>query len=239
MSALSTTAIKDGHQGHASAHTYTNVASTLDAERADRISRLAGLERVATLRGVTPHMPPGSATNHQQQPSGYFDHVGTRMGKERSTVGSASATESAEGRTTWTSGSEIFEADKMSEDQDEEMGSTAGLSDEGDASLVGFGEAASSAVSGIVSKGDVIRSQSGKGSPVIVNRISVDEGTSIQPVRKSILADAESLMQGTQEEHKDTPGNMNAKAWQRERAGNGAGIREEGYGSGNFSLQGR
>jgi hypothetical protein len=58
--------------------------------------------------------------------------------KERSTVGSASATGSAGGRTTWASGSDVaFDGDKMSEDG---VSSVAGMSDE--ASLVGFGEAA-------------------------------------------------------------------------------------------------
>lgn len=62
-------------------------------------------------------------------------------------MGSASATGSAAGRTrTWASGSDI--ADKMSEDPDDGVSSSGGLSDEGNASLVGFGEAASSTISG-------------------------------------------------------------------------------------------
>ena len=164
LSALSTTAIKDGHQGHAPPHghhhhhTSSNASNssttTLDAERADRISRLAGLERVATVRqGAT-----GPTTNQSQvsgpaaisgtQPPGYFDSTGTpMMGKERSTVGSASATGSAGGRTTWASGSDVYDHDKMSEDDV----SSTGFSDEGNASLVGFGETASSTISGPVS----------------------------------------------------------------------------------------
>lgn len=66
-------------------------------------------------------------------------------------MGSASATGSIGGRTTWASGSDVYEADKMSEDQDDGVSSTGGFSDEGNASLVGFGEGASSTISGPVS----------------------------------------------------------------------------------------
>lgn len=45
----------------------------------------------------------------------------------------------------------MYEPDKMSEDPDDGVSSSAGLSDEGNASLVGFGEAASSTISGPVS----------------------------------------------------------------------------------------
>ena len=50
---------------------------------------------------------------------------------------------------TWASGSDVHEADKMSEG--DRTSSSAGLSDEGNASLVGFGEGASSTVSGPIS----------------------------------------------------------------------------------------
>lgn len=147
LSALSTTAIKDGHQGqplphgrhaHHSPNTSMTSTTTLEAERADRISRLAGLERVATARagasGQTPTAPSVAYT------PGYFD---TASGlKERSTVGSASATGSVGARTTWASGSDAFEGDKMSE-ADDGASSVGNISDEGDASLVGFGEGAS------------------------------------------------------------------------------------------------
>jgi hypothetical protein len=150
LSALSTTAIKDGHQGHTFPHHHhhssrdsTNSATTLDAERADRISRLAGLERVATVRpSQSSNLNPGSASN---PPPGYFDNVPPQV-KERSTVGSASATGSAGGLTTWASGSIDYDADKMSEDQDDGVSSNGGFSDE-NASLVGFGEGAGSTVS--------------------------------------------------------------------------------------------
>jgi len=69
-------------------------------------------------------------------------------------VGTASATGSVGGKTTWASESMDYEnADKMSEDQDEGDGvsSTGGFSDEDKASLVGFGEGAGSTVSGPVS----------------------------------------------------------------------------------------
>ncbi|MCJ1318636.1 hypothetical protein MMC15_003966 [Xylographa vitiligo] len=132
--------------------------NTLDAERADRISRLAGLERVATARqgsgGFGSSLAPSSTSGPVMQlpPPGYFDNAGNFLGKERSTVGSASATGSVGGRTTWADGSDVYDADKMSEDQDDGI-SSAGLSDEGNASLVGFGEAAST-TSGPVSNPD-------------------------------------------------------------------------------------
>lgn len=195
MSALSTTAIKDGHQGHAPPHNHTHTISscstsstnTLDAERADRISRLAGLERVATLRGTAAHLTPGASAVQQQQqqpPPGYFDNIGHSQGKERSTVGSASATGSAGARTTWASGSDMYEADKMSEDQEDGVSSSAGLSDEGNASLVGFGETASSTISGPVSKSSMIRSTSGFGSPAPAKATTMDEGSPMQSVQE-------------------------------------------------------
>ncbi|KAF7508566.1 hypothetical protein GJ744_009115 [Endocarpon pusillum] len=151
LSALSTTAIKDGHQGHTLPHGHhhhsvrdsTSSNNTLDAERADRISRLAGLERVATVRpSQSSNLNPGSGPN---PPPGYFDNAPPQV-KERSTVGSASATGSVGGRTTWASGSIDYDADKMSEDQDDGVSSNGGFSDE-NASLVGFGEGAGSTVS--------------------------------------------------------------------------------------------
>ena len=144
LSALSVVAIKDGATGHGGRGAASS-ANTLEAERADRISRLAGLERVATARNPGGHLAPGA---QQYPPPGYFDN--TPQVKERSTVGSASATGSVGGRTTWASGSVDYDADKMSEDQDD-TSSTGGMSDEDKASLVGFGEGAGSTVSGPVS----------------------------------------------------------------------------------------
>ncbi|KIY02956.1 uncharacterized protein Z520_01421 [Fonsecaea multimorphosa CBS 102226] len=145
LSALSVVAIKDGAMGHGGRGAAAS-ANTLEAERADRISRLAGLERVATSR-PTPlgHLAPGSGPFHGQA----FDNA--PQFKERSTVGSASATGSVGGRTTWASGSVDYDADKMSEDPDDGVSSTGGFSDEDKASLVGFGEGAGSTVSGPVS----------------------------------------------------------------------------------------
>ena len=140
-------ALKDGVQGAAPPHNHTHHTSsastsstnTLDAERADRISRLAGLERVATLRGASQHLPYNTQLNNLPQPPGYFDNTSNI---HRSTVGSASASGSVGGRMTWASESDANETDKMSEDPDDGV-SSAGLSDEGNASLVGFGETAS------------------------------------------------------------------------------------------------
>lgn len=146
LSTLSVIAIKDGAIGHGGRGAASS-ANTLEAERNDRISRLAGLERVATARpGAGGHLAPGSAA---QYASNYIDN--TPLIKERSTVGSASATGSVGGRTTWASGSVDYDADKMSEDQDDGVSSVGGFSDEDKASLVGFGEGAGSTVSGPVS----------------------------------------------------------------------------------------
>ncbi|KAK3053274.1 hypothetical protein LTS18_012172, partial [Coniosporium uncinatum] len=142
MSELSTVAIKDGHRGHLPHH-----HNPMDAERADRISRLAGLERVATARQSS-NLTPGSAMYQQGPAPAYFDQNNQpQIMRERSTVGSASATGSVGGRTTWASGSDVYDPDKMSEDQDNETrnddtSSMGGFSDEGAASLVGFGEGA-------------------------------------------------------------------------------------------------
>ncbi|KAI9928022.1 hypothetical protein ASPWEDRAFT_173669 [Aspergillus wentii DTO 134E9] len=169
LSALSTTAIKDGHQGqplphgrHAHHSSSTSMASTntLEAERADRISRLAGLERVATARAGG--QPPSGTSVPATYTPGYFDSNSGM--KERSTVGSASATGSVGGRTTWASGSDAFDADKMSEDPDDGTSSVGNIS-EGDASLVGFGEGAST-LSGPTSQySGLNRMSSGGGRP--------------------------------------------------------------------------
>ncbi|KAI8939479.1 hypothetical protein NX059_003252 [Plenodomus lindquistii] len=134
MSELSTVAIKDGHRGH-----FPHQRNPAEAERADRISRLAGLERVAVSARNPQGLTPGSAAN---PPPGYFDSNNQpQIFRERSTVGSASATGSVGGRTTWASGSDVYDHDRMSEDQDVETSSVGGFSDEA-ASLVGFGEGA-------------------------------------------------------------------------------------------------
>ena len=160
------------HSSSTASDTSTN---TLDAERADRISRLAGLERVATLRGASQHLPPQPAQGvpQQQQPPGYFDNA-SGTGLHKSTVGSASATGSAGGRNTWASGSDP--GDRMSEDQDDvgDSVSSAGLSEEGNASLVGFGEGAGSTVSGPTSsKG---KDREGVMSPATSMRLQKNDG---------------------------------------------------------------
>lgn len=197
LSALSTTAIKDGHQGHVGHHAHGHAhntssgsdssTNTLDAERADRISRLAGLEPVTFGRGGSSHLaplPPGPT--NPVQGAGYFDNTGIQHGKARSTVGSASATGSVGGRTTWASSSDAHDADKMSEDP-EDASSTAGLSDEGNASLVGFGEGASSTVSGPVSTSARVasgtRAVGGIGSPLAGKHSMRDSGSPMQGVQ--------------------------------------------------------
>ena len=76
----------------------------------------------------------------------------------------------------------MYEGDKMSEDPDDGVSSSAGLSDEGNASLVGFGEAASSTVSGPISS---------SGRTAAVTRGSIASPTT----------PTQSPMQGIQEAH--------------------------------------
>lgn len=182
MSELSTVAIRDGHRGHPHHHSTSRLPpqltesndTTLDAERADRISRLAGLERLSAVRqSSTSSLPPGASATH---PQGFFESpIPPPITKERSTVGSASATGSVGGRTTWASGSDVYDpTDKMSEDQEMDTSSDGGFS-EGNASLVGFGEGASSTVSGPVSTAPGVRlaqRQGGVGSPFNPTKVS-------------------------------------------------------------------
>ncbi|KAL8831357.1 MAG: hypothetical protein Q9191_000913 [Dirinaria sp. TL-2023a] len=206
LSALSTTAIKDGHQGHGASHGHMHTTSsasnsstnTLDAERADRISRLAGLERVATLRGASAHLASGASHTQPPPPLGYFDNTTAPQAKERSTVGSASATGSVGGRTTE---GDVYDADKMSEDQDDGVSSSAGMSDEGNASLVGFGEAASSTISGPTSASARIAagaraSGGGVGSPTTLRQSRPDSASPMQGVQESNPAMLDGISHG-------------------------------------------
>lgn len=201
LSALSTTAIKDGHRGHFPSgptslnrgHQHNPSATSLEAERADRISRLAGLERVSTLRAppqgsggasLSPQTTPTSTTGFppgypatQNLTASYFDSNGQPVAVTKmSTVGTASATESHvgegdDGRTTAgdrdedmlstdtnyreadSVASTSVDPDAMDEDLDGIAERSVGgyedrMSDDGSASLVGFGEGAGSTVSG-------------------------------------------------------------------------------------------
>ncbi|KAI1916099.1 hypothetical protein LOZ58_004387 [Ophidiomyces ophidiicola] len=199
LSALSTTAINDGHQGKLRPHNHRlrrrpsdasdTSTDTLAAERADRISRLAGFERVTASRPSTitssaghHNHPNPSCDDDPQLPSGaspgYFDPSHTQQQhpqqslpahlqlKERSTVGSASATgSSVGGRATAWSGSDVFDHDRLNDDDG--VSSLGGFSDE-NASLVGFGEGANSTTSGPVSSAARVaflsRQSSGVGS---------------------------------------------------------------------------
>ncbi|KAI0150616.1 hypothetical protein GGR57DRAFT_472101 [Xylariaceae sp. FL1272] len=119
LSALSTTAIKDGHRGHAHlalggprGHGHHPSTNSLEAERADRISRLAGLERVSTVRapnqqqGIHVGSPQTTPTSTGYPPNAalapaYFDSNGQPTQRTKmSTVGTASATGSVGARTT-------------------------------------------------------------------------------------------------------------------------------------------
>jgi len=170
MSELSTVAIKDGHRGHLH-HNHTG--APYDAERADRISRLAGLDRVgprnplpnpssvgtSNFEGFTPSR--GTQGQQYGQGAAYFDANNTpQMMKERSTVGSASATGSVGARSAWANNGSVDGDDKGSEgDMEVDNSSMGGFSDE--ASLVGFGEGARTParpmISPSVSKSQVAR----------------------------------------------------------------------------------
>lgn len=212
LSALSTTAIKDGHRGHClpgpnhRGHHHNPSTNSLEAERADRISRLAGLSSVSTLRappGAGPHsVSPGGNPlylSSQTTPTSsgfpalgamaltpaYFDATGQPVAATKmSTVGTASATDDGDAHTT-TMGEDqdmadadgdedVLSMDTNYRDRDTgEIDSVSGyiglggglrdidplddrsvgtfedrMSDDGNASLVGFGEGAGSTVSG-------------------------------------------------------------------------------------------
>lgn len=181
MSELSTVAIKDGHRGHFPHHHHP-----AEAERAERISRLAGLERVSMSNRNMQGLVPGAANN---LPPGYFDaNNQPQVFRERSTVGSASATGSVGGRTTWASGSDVNDPDRMSEDQDNETSSMGGYSDAA-ASLAGTAEGAvtpsrqySQLGSPALSKASAVpqhlRDQQQQGSPVTISSSGTTTTTS-------------------------------------------------------------
>ncbi|KAK8057078.1 hypothetical protein PG996_011015 [Apiospora saccharicola] len=191
LSALSTTAIKDGHRGHTHGfpalggprgHQHQSSTNSLEAERADRISRLAGLERVSTLRTPSQQQQAGHAQSQSPQQTtptsttfpnnqlqqnqignlpvapAYFDSNGQPTAATKmSTVGSASATGSVdEDVMSMDTNYRTMDVDSTSgaDAMDEEMASRSvggfedRMSDDGTASLVGFGEGANSTVSG-------------------------------------------------------------------------------------------
>ncbi|KAL2268296.1 hypothetical protein VTJ83DRAFT_3142 [Remersonia thermophila] len=195
LSALSTIAIKDGHRGaiHKRSHLHSPSPNSLEAERADRISRLAGLSSVSTLHNPTTGQPRHNVGSQQTMPTtsglsaiptgavltpAYFDAAGQPVAiTKASTVGSASATESVGGYTSTStevgdnyttsddrdediltemdsvSVSGCMVPDAMDEDLDNLTSHSVGtyedrMSDDGNASLVGFGEGAGSTLSG-------------------------------------------------------------------------------------------
>ncbi|PTB69033.1 hypothetical protein BBK36DRAFT_1192865, partial [Trichoderma citrinoviride] len=169
LSALSTTAIKDGHRGHlhggffSRGHQHNPSATSLEAERADRISRLAGLERVSTLRPPQTPTSTGRASSMSPQTTptstaGFPPNYPAPLTK-MSTVGTASATEShpgdSEDRRTAGDGDEDMLSSTDTNYREGESGNRSTgtgfddrMSDDGSVSLVGFGEGAGSTVSG-------------------------------------------------------------------------------------------
>ncbi|ORY60970.1 uncharacterized protein BCR38DRAFT_349754 [Pseudomassariella vexata] len=251
LSALSTIAIKDGHRGHAQAPTFGgqrthhhSSTNSLDAERADRISRLAGLERVSTVRAPAPqggnssNSPQTTPTStgfhqiHQQQIANlpvapaYFDSNGQPVAAatKMSTVGTASATGSVGARTTTdaddntevdedvismdtnyrtmdvdsTSGADVLDEDLTSRSVG---GFEDRMSDDGTASLVGFGEGANSTVSGpiyhrrplpgtagVAGVFNLERSSSGLSEQAVLRSQQLREGSDT-PISASALAE--------------------------------------------------
>ncbi|KAI6245749.1 hypothetical protein HI914_06143 [Erysiphe necator] len=183
LSTLSTTAIKDGHRGIPLAPAFygsqqRRSSNILEAERADRISRLAGLERVSGVRfNENPSQGGSGSGSILSGQNLIFDANGNPINiNKKSTVGSASMTGSmGERTTTWASGSMRGDDDCQSLDTaddrdrfsasaiDEELDrDTDGMSD--NQSLVGFGEGAGSTGSGPIYVGDkimTIQNQSG------------------------------------------------------------------------------
>ncbi|KAK4676167.1 hypothetical protein QC764_509725 [Podospora pseudoanserina] len=160
LSALSTTAIKDGHKGTVHHHPhplnprglppqYDPSNSSLEAERADRISRLTGLAPAAFSRqqqfrsGQQQPIQPYTQTQQFQPPTGiaYFDAQGQpQMQNKMSTVGSASATEvspslgggsvSGRSRTTTMRGREDGDEDMLTEMDSASVAGGSGYVDE-------------------------------------------------------------------------------------------------------------
>ncbi|RKU42521.1 hypothetical protein DL546_004059 [Coniochaeta pulveracea] len=178
LSALSTVAIKDGHRGHPTGnsqgpgHQHNPSTSSLEAERADRIARLAGLSSINQARPAQNSHLSGPAGQQQLTPA-WFDSQGQPVAAQKiSTVGSASATTTTAQDDVDRDGDlEMGEGENESLDtnyrdrddvtsvsgytnRDEDMttrsvgGFDDRLSDDGNASLVGFGEGAGSTVSG-------------------------------------------------------------------------------------------
>lgn len=189
ISALSTVAIKDGHRGHPGAshrpgHQHNPSTTSLEAERADRISRLAGLSSVSQARQIpilhsgsaqaTPtssgFLPNQGTLNQQHLTPAWFDAQGQPVAATKmSTVGSASATtataqddadrdgdlemgEDESMDTEYREGDDGSLSNYTNRDEDLAIRSVGGfedrMSDDGNASLVGFGEGAGSTVSG-------------------------------------------------------------------------------------------
>ncbi|KAF7550388.1 hypothetical protein G7Z17_g5741 [Cylindrodendrum hubeiense] len=159
-------------------HQHNPSTTSLEAERADRISRLAGLERVSTLRAPPPGSAPGGASSISPQTTptsttgfptnfppnfpatqhltpAYFDSNGqpvavTKMSTRDEDMLST-GTNYREADSVASMGG--YADDRMDEDLDGLATRSMGgyddrMSDDGSASLVGFGEGAGSTVSG-------------------------------------------------------------------------------------------
>ncbi|KAK0721558.1 hypothetical protein B0T21DRAFT_386401 [Apiosordaria backusii] len=171
LSALSTTAIKDGHKGtvhhhHHHHHTshrglppqYDPSNSSLEAERADRISRLTGLGQPqmqnkmstvgsASATEVSPSVGGGSVSGRSRTTT--MRGRGGEDGDEDMLTEMDSA--SVAGASNYTNLGQDDDQDMMMDEDDSVSRRSAGTYDEEDdgrESLVGFGEGAGSTVSG-------------------------------------------------------------------------------------------
>ena len=137
------------------------------------------------------------------------------MGRERSTVGSASATGSIGARTTW-AGSEVGDVDKMSESQDMDMdtSSVGGMSEEGTASLVGFGEGARTPA-----RQSVISNPAGKSTTPTARDARMIDGMTYDPDVVDTTADIRRGGLGQGDEERLVRENMDTTSADRMRGG--------------------
>ena len=147
----------------------------------------------------------------------------------------------------------MYDADKMSEEPDDGVSSSAGLSDEGNASLVGFGEAASSTISGPTSR-RMNAGARGSGSPTTLKQGSASPMQGVQEANPAMLdgvahgqnnVDTTSRVGGDRVEDVSMTGREHAEAVTRERLDEGdrsrriLGSPEDDKGLGKFYFEGK
>lgn len=284
ISALSTVAIKDGHRGHPNStsfrpgHQHNPSTTSLEAERADRISRLAGLSSVTQARQPS-HLYAGSAQTtptssgflpnqgtvaQQNLTPAWFDAQGQPVAAQKmSTVGSASATtataqddadrdgdlemgEDESMDTEYREGDDGSMSAYTNRDEDLSTRSVGGyedrMSDDGNASLVGFGEGAGSTVSGPIyhrrvlpnpatlNQGSSAGAMASHGHWGLERTASgLSDGQSPNPTgRRDTVRGVPNISAISQTDGSDTSASMNAMRERREAAAhNGVAVDED------------